>query len=1364
MKLRTVLVAAAAALGLMSGADAATEYFVSKDGGSDGYDGLAASWDGTHGPKQTIQAAVDKAAADDTVTVLPGVYDQGATYNSTAGATSNRVAITKAITLRSRDGAETTVIRGAPDFAGEPNHGLGPAAVRCVYIANVAAVVRGFTLNGGYVNQGTGEDGNGVRAGGVLCAGHSPIIVDCVISDNVATRGGGAFEGQYVRTVFTGNRVYSTAANKTTNGTVCRTCSLFGCLIVGNGASDCTGTLCAWLKEAVNCTFANNYSLGAIQVQNGTSYTGGSTIKNCYADGAEIWTQEGYSTADHCVTGWGELAAPVLGDCRPLTGGVLPGAGDPDALALYPEGYADVDILGNARTTAGKVAIGAIEASVTPQGGKVVLVSSSRDATVDGAKVAQPSNYFHAVEWPKQVYLRPAALSDASKGFFCHYATNTVGGVRYPLFNDREGGLWLTMPGPGETLSLTPQTGTVKYVRVDAADGGDGSEKNPYNTLSAAADAATGGGNSYYVIKVGPGTYRTGGGNFTNGTTDWGNARVTLDKSNILLTSTDGAEDTVIEGAEATGGGCGEDAYRCVFLANTNYRLAISGFTLRNGYSRVGSGGSDTTGQGGAFRSPKQASSEAVAFHQVLDSVIEDCSATRGPGGYGGWMVRCLIRNCIDAGGNATTRENVLSSCVLYDNTAAHVIIGQNVKAYHCTGVGLSGKVNYYNGTGNQLLSNCLFLDGNCSAASEVPITGTFAETTGTHGESRITYGTACVADKANRDLRLLATSPLIGGGDVSADGWTKYATSDIANNPLAFVNGKPTVGAYQRPATAVVVEPGPYVTCAEAGTHVVEPGESVTVTMSSDARRFLGIRVDGVFHPGVTTWTVSPAAGTLVAVEGVTATDWYVDANAGNDKNDGFTPETAKRTLVGAMAAAVAAGDTVHAAEGVYKEGKDRPTVTKDNGTATLYSRVIVPEGVTLEADGRQAETVIEGGPASGPEEQGSANNTNLGSFQYCFDKYGMGTDAVRCALLMPGATLRGFTLRGAASGCLNSENNENCIGAVMGRDYVTCLVEDCLFTSNCVGRGSAAYVTANRCVFADNLAAWNCPVARFSELHNCLATGNCGNPLSDVCRGFYSCTFRDNWASVNRISKAARVCYQTNKQWGNWDVKLVNSLLLQDSQSGSPNVFGTVVNSILSPDCLCTVTNASVNVWTYPSAEVLDAEGRPLLDGPAADKADASWYPAEWGDRDVLGGQRVYNGALDIGAVEGDWRPAYAATLSASSRLRVTAADPSVKLSDDGTGVVIPSGKLNLTWGRGVEYPGTFNAVVTGGGVLTISRAGEVIAEVRAGDSGEFKLDNLAAGTPLEFSYAPGAAGNEGQATLSSFKISTGFAILIR
>ena len=70
--------------------------------GSEAYDGLAAAYDGAHGPKAKIQSAVALCAAGDTVVVAPGTYgdDQG----KVAAASSYhacRVYISKAITLKS---------------------------------------------------------------------------------------------------------------------------------------------------------------------------------------------------------------------------------------------------------------------------------------------------------------------------------------------------------------------------------------------------------------------------------------------------------------------------------------------------------------------------------------------------------------------------------------------------------------------------------------------------------------------------------------------------------------------------------------------------------------------------------------------------------------------------------------------------------------------------------------------------------------------------------------------------------------------------------------------------------------------------------------------------------------------------------------------------------------------------------------------------------------------------------------------------------------------------------------------------------------------------------------------------------------
>lgn len=138
--------------------------------------------------KQTIQAAVDVATDEDTVLVTNGVYSAGGmvapAYSYTeVDKLTNRVCLSKAIAVRSVNGAAVTAIQGASD-----NGTLGPAAVRCVY--SLGAVLEGFTLTGGY----TLPDGgffNSSGGGAFLIT--NAVLNNCVLSGNSARNGGGVF-------------------------------------------------------------------------------------------------------------------------------------------------------------------------------------------------------------------------------------------------------------------------------------------------------------------------------------------------------------------------------------------------------------------------------------------------------------------------------------------------------------------------------------------------------------------------------------------------------------------------------------------------------------------------------------------------------------------------------------------------------------------------------------------------------------------------------------------------------------------------------------------------------------------------------------------------------------------------------------------------------------------------------------------------------------------------------------------------------------------------------------------------------------------------------------------------------------------
>ena len=1312
----------------------------------------------------TIQDGVTNAVAGDVVEVLEGVYDRGGEMNSSVGgATSNRVFISKAITVRSRSGSARTVIVGAPDFAGEPNHGLGPAAVRCVCFSDVAAVLQGFTLTGGYVNQSTGSDGACVRGGGVLvtsgCKATGPIVVDCVISNNVATRGGGAFGGRYVRTLIADNRVYNTAASTTKNAPACRTCALYDCVIAANGAPDESAVpIMGWMQEIVNCTIVDNRADSLFQ--SAISGSGNFDVVNCYISHAgslgsnyacSSCVVNGTRTADDTAIPDYPLAAPLFADWRPVAARGLSGIGDVTALDRMPAGYRDLDFLRQPRKTGDTVSVGAIEAAVTPAGG--VLAFSTAGGTVDGRPI-RANGYVHAVEWPVQVRLEPAVPAEGF-GFFAYLVTetNVVSGgaaVGYPAFPDRRGGRYFTLPEAGLVRTLAAKEALLIHVDGAAEESGaDGSAKKPYKTIQAAVDSYNDASTVYRVIRVADGEY-TG----CTAYSTWGNAAVVLQK-NILLTSVNGPSKTTIRGqSDETESGLGPNAARCVILANSTRYVGVSGFTLTGGRSAVGTSGSDAKGQGGAFRA------SSALTHQVMDCVISACSASRGPGAYLGWCDRCLIENCTDASGeNATDREGVLTSCVLRDNTAPHNIIGQNVKAYNCSGKGRVGMSNCYSGSAVSCLPvNCLFVGGrNSLGAADTSVYysnfGDSAESTSrTQG---MTYGDAMLANRANGDLRPCYGSPLEGGGDPTAPDWSRYVSSDFNGRPMRFVNGRPTIGAFQDTVATVIVPASPNVEFDCGLTNVVEAGESFTVTVRKTVKRnVLGIRVDGEDIPGTFSWTVTGEPNAApVTVEAITSSHWYVDPSK-DDANDGFSPETAKKTLVAAMGY-VLPGDTVHAAEGDYREGAVLCPIRKASAVpVTVRSRVVVSNGVTLVASGARERTTIYGGSATAAREPGTTG-TNLGDYQSCFEKYGMGPDAIRCVTLLPGAEIRGFTLTKGAIDVENQPGYENDLGgAVLGHDAAACRVIDCEFRENASGRGSAAYVTLERCRFVGNLCAWNCPIARFSTLIGCIASENCGSPLSDQCYGFYGCTIHDNYSSANKYNKLAVLFNQSDGR----KVPLVNTLLLQAGSSSQTNVFCDVSNCVFLADTYYRGTNSVFGVSTVRTvAEVLDANDVPLLGGPAIDRGDAALSRPEWNVADADGGQRIYNGELDIGAIEYDYRSEFSKALG--SRFVVDAADPAVRLRKDGettVGVEMPSGSLSGHWRlppNETSMTVSIARTVEGEGQLAVTNAGAAFAE-----RGEVDADHNA----FFFAFTPEADGSV--ALLNKFRADRGLMLIVR
>ena len=102
-----------------------------------------------------IQDAIDASNPGDEVVVTNGIYQTGARVAT--GITSNRVAVTKAVTVESVNGPLVTIIQGY-QMPGTTN---GLSAIRCAYLTN-GATLSGFTLVGGGTQTNPGGDAQGV--------------------------------------------------------------------------------------------------------------------------------------------------------------------------------------------------------------------------------------------------------------------------------------------------------------------------------------------------------------------------------------------------------------------------------------------------------------------------------------------------------------------------------------------------------------------------------------------------------------------------------------------------------------------------------------------------------------------------------------------------------------------------------------------------------------------------------------------------------------------------------------------------------------------------------------------------------------------------------------------------------------------------------------------------------------------------------------------------------------------------------------------------------------------------------------------------------------------------------------------------
>ena len=160
--------------------------------------------------------------------------------------------------------------------------------------------------------------------------------------------------------------------------------------------------------------------------------------------------------------------------------------------------------------------------------------------------------------------------------------------------------------------------------------------------------------------------------------------------------------------------------------------------------------------------------------------------------------------------------------------------------------------------------------------------------------------------------------------------------------------------------------------------------------------------------------------------------------------------------------------------------------------------------------------------------------------------------------------------------------------------------------------------------------------------------------------------------------------------------------------------------------------------------------------------DAGDATAY-ADIGERDYAGGQRIYNGKIDIGCYEYDWRPRYASLLGALT-VSVTAASPETEATADG--VLVRGGTLELAWTAAAQAADKrrFLCEVTGTGELAISQGDIAYGPIAAADGRlEVSVGPEQVAERLAFSYTPGAE-DTGGAWLSRFMTVDPLVIILR
>ena len=1310
-----------------------------------------------------IQDAIKNAANGDTILVAPGVYgdDQGLgrtgkAINPDSGhwwGSARLLIAYKSLHLKSTHGAANTFIVGAHDT--NTVSGLGDYAVRCICIeadGNYTNVVEGFTLCDGAtrdLDSGSGEGGAlMVSTDGTSPLKNTAFFVDCVITNCIAARSAIAFGGTLMRCRVQDNAFVTSTAGNThflSRGTY-----FFSTLFFRNWMMDpATRTLTTksiFLANGgrfVNCTFAHNASKFY-------SHNYNDFYNSVFSDTA-VGSGDG-ARHNVCITDSTTvrgLIAPVFGDVRVRAGSSLIGVGDAAYAAdetiipfqtLFPVERMK-DLYGQDIPATGTICPGCAQTVATPAAG--AIIAYDKDTYFGTDTLAQSAaSYLHPTNYPVSYRLhgngatRPDSAIVTLSGMALKQSQSTV---RFPSWTDDSLEV-IPPPSVDGVLKVKFVAATaVKYADANTEEETalqDGSEEHPFKTLQQAVDSI----DSRGVIIAKPGVYDAGAGERTfSGDGVTVKARAYFGSKFIRLVSSDGPEVTTIVGAPdpSSADGCGQGV---TLIAAIDGTAGIQGFTLTGGYST----------KGGVW-----ASGRGSIYSYGTDLHVTDCVITNNVG-YNYALGTARFERCLISGN--TGRIGIamgakMISCVLAHNTVENadgVLYGETstYAAYllNCSVLG-DGTHAVWNGALSDSLRVNTVVD---EAAGALPTAGSCFGCV-FDGFSSYSGGTGFVAadpcfgstEASGFDLRVFSRSPAVTAGtpgSAFADSdWWYFCTSDYNGNPWRFdAEGRVVAGALQETFSGgVYVVPG-------AGLAVASGGQNGFNAFAGDAARNLTLAftsgssrpLNGIVVNGETNLFTEASQSTTFAFSAATTGDalvvplygnsWYVRPGEASDPAAaGYNATCAFGTLKQALSnPALAAGDTVVALPGVYE------AETMDVAGKVVKARAVVPNNVTLTAQGGWTNTFIKGAPCDM-----DTDHSNTAAYDASID--GMGKSAVRGVYLGgSGSVVRGFTItncyvRGAKDDGTGIHNDaDGCGAGVAGSGRA----ERCRFVDCHAFRGGGAYLSkAVDCLFERNFALYGGGASDNAYHYGCLSRENQA-VSSQRGNGFFYWSACENCTVQDSIGGPK-----------NGTVLMKNTLVLSNMCDGDVNdealSSGLFSHCAFANDVNGTQTGrfrpyiGTGNLLVPSTSLEIDGDGRPVIGrNVAVDAGDAALNSTYIGATDLFDGQRVYNAVQDIGALEGDWRATYAKAIK-QTLFSVQTASPGV--------VTNVQGRVTLSDGaalEGILLPRTrpvasaLDVQVTDG-TLTVSIDG--VETVYAGNA-RVMIPGSSFASNLSFAYA--------------------------